>query len=332
MEGYIAPAVFCISIGIFLWLQGLDERVVPYRESLVSKDFYPRPISDEKNIVWILRSYTVESRLHRMIQYIHTQYGISQVVIIPNRSKISPGSQVPILEFFQKTEIAWALNRSTQIFCEAGVMKTAAITAAASKRPLGIFLHDSDKKEIRSVLELGASLKFFYTSQTIQDEFREFAIPSFQFYLPVFVKEHVTHSTRQKIVCSGESGARWKFQEIARTLPNYTFFYSSQPNFKEAAVLCMYDSPYELGIKAAASDIPIVCQWSPLYEEVFQDYCIYVRKESEWLAAISRLQEDALFYREWSLKARRLSQLYDSPKEMDMFLNYVFSGNLISQQ
>ena len=331
MESYVGPVVFCISIGIFIWLQGLDERVVPYRESLVSKDFYPTLMPDQKSIVWILRSYTIESRLYRMIQYIDTQYGIPQVVIIPNRSKISPGSQVPILEFFQKTEIAWALNRSTQIFCEAGVMKTAAITAAASKRPLGIFVHGPDKKEFRSILELGASLRIFYTSQTIQDEFREFAIPSFQFYLPVFVKEHVTHTTRKKIVCFCRA-ARWKFQEIARTLPSYTFFYGTYPNFKEAAILCIYDGPYELGIKAAASDIPIVCQWSSTYEEVFQDYCIYVRKESEWLAAISRLQEDPLFYKEWSLKARKLSQLYDSPKEMDMFLNYVFSGNLISQQ
>ena len=329
MEAYIGPVVFCVGISIFFWLRGLEERVVPYRESLVSKDFYPLVEPSEKYIVWILRSYTVGSRLFRMIQYMNTHYGIPQVVIIPNESKISLGSNVPILEFFQKTEIAVALQRASHVFCEAGVIKTAAITATAAQRPLKIFIHATGaKKELQSIEKNHAEI--FYTSASIQEEFSEFSFPSFQFYLPVFVKEHVTHTTREKIVCLCKRG-RWKFQEIARTLPAYTFLYNGTPNFKEAGILCIVDreTPYEVGIQAAASGIPIVCLWSTEFEEIYKSYAIFIR-DNEWKNVIQRLKEDLLFYHEWSKKAIKLSQIYDSSKEMDMFLNFVFSGKLTS--
>ena len=336
MEAYIGPVVFGVSIGIFLWLQGVEGRQVPYKEPLVSKDFLPVANSpSEKNIVWILRNYTVESRLYRMIQYIGSQYGIPQVVIVPNESKVSLGGSVPILEFFQKTEIAVAMMKASHVFSEPGVVPCAETTARRGRRPLGIFVHDRRaQREVRSVKNEG-SVEIFYTSRSVQDEYADTDLPSFQFYLPVFMKEHVTHTTRERVVCFCREG-RWKFQRIAGKLRDYAFFYGTFPNFREAGILCIIDgnTPYELGLRAAASQIPVICQWTPVFEEVFGDYVIYIRSDSnsEWEAAIARLKEEPLWYRDWSRKALKLSQMYDSPKEMDMFLNYVFSGKLISKQ
>ena len=100
------------------------------------------------------------------------------------------------------------------------------------------------------------------------------------------------------------------------------------PVYAETAILCVFDmtSPYEVVLEASASGIPVIVQWNPLYEEIFEDNCIYIKKDSEWSQIISLLKRNQLFYREQSQKSLKMSLLYDSSRKMDVFLNCVFSG------
>jgi hypothetical protein len=266
-----------------------------------------------------------------MIQYFHTNYGLRQIIIIPNESKVSLSNEVPILEFFQTTEIAMAIQQATHIFSEPGVLEAASKTAQQAKKPLFLFIHDEESnKEFRAAKTICEDTCILYTNRVIQQYYIENTRQSFQFYLPVFMKEQQTHTTREKITCFCVN-SQWKFQRIAAKLPAYTFLYakrvSRRPFFTETGVLCILDSstPYEIVLQAAASGIPIVAQWGPVLKEVLKEYCIYIQGEGvdEWIGILTRLKEDALFYRGQSQKSVKLSQLYDSPKEMDVLINFL---------
>jgi glycosyltransferase involved in cell wall biosynthesis len=318
---------------IYIWFRD-PERIAPYREPLISEDFYQVIRPSEKNIVWILRTFNETSRLYRMIQFIGTNYGIKQVVIVPDRAKLSPQNEIPVLEFFQKTEIALAIQQSTHVFCEAGVMETAIITAKRAKRPVYIFVHDeSSNYELKHVLPLYKNSNVFYTNKTVQGSTEWINHFSLQFYLPVFMKEFQTHTTRETIVTFCKD-SQWKFQRIASELIAYDFLYvpkrsDRRPIYTNVAVLCVLNTktPYEIILEATASGIPIVAQWSPEYEEVFGDNCIYIRGDDidDWRKILILLKESPLFYKEQSQKSARLALTYDSYKEMDIFLNCVFS-------
>jgi hypothetical protein len=318
---------------IYLWFWD-PERVAPYREPLVSEDFYQAFHPPEKNIVWILRTFNTKSRLYRMIQFIGSHYGIKQVVIVPDRAKLSSQNDIPVLEFFQKTEIAFAIQRSTHIFCEPKVMETATITAKRAKRPVFIFIHDETCNwELKHVLTLYKPIYVLYTNKVVQGATEWINRYSFQFHLPVFMKEFQTHTTQKTIVTFCKD-FQWKFQRLAKELVAYDFIYAPnrsdrRPIYTEAAILCVLNTttPYEIILEAAASAIPIVVQWSPVYEEVFGDNCIYIRGDNtdEWRKILILLKESLLFYREQSQKSARLALTYDSYKEMDIFLNCVFS-------
>jgi hypothetical protein len=268
-----------------------------------------------------------------MIQYIHRAHGIKQVVIVPDESRIPPNSEIPILEFFQKTEIAIAIQQATHIFSEAKVMETAVITAKRANKPIALFIHDeSSDSELRKVLPLYKETRIFYTSKWVQEQHEWVNRYSLQVYLPVFTKEFQTHTTQEKIV-SFCKNSQAKFQEIAAEFPTYTFLYAPDrmkraPVYAETAILCVFDmtSPYEVVLEASASGIPVIVQWNPLYEEIFEDNCIYIKKDSEWSQIISLLKRNQLFYREQSQKSLKMSLLYDSSRKMDVFLNCVFSG------
>ena len=342
MEGYTIPVLYCIGIGVFLWLRKMDGRgrIVPYREALISKGSYPLRQASSANpptFVWILRTFNETSRLYRMIQYFHSHYGFKQTVIIPNESKVSPQNEIPILEFFQVTEIAVAIQGATHIFSEAGVTETAATTAERAHKPLLLFIHDEESdKEFRDVLNIHRLLTPIYTSRWIQTLYGEITPKFIQTYLPVFMKEHQTHTTREKIACFCPN-SRWKFQAIAAKLPAYEFLYSAsnvatttKSKFTEIGILCIMDSAttnYEVALKAAASGIPIVALKNPILEEILQGACIFVKSDNtkEWLQPLLRLKEDALFYRDQSQKSAKLAAAYDSPTEMDRLLNLVKS-------
>ena len=312
-------------------LQWFKDYQVPFKEPLVPPDFYTAESPPENNIVWILRKFDQSSRLYRMIQYIHTQYGVKQTVIVPRRTV---SAEFPVLEFYQKTEAAIAIHRSTYIFSEAGVMESAVVTGKRSARPVYLFIHDeSSDAELKRVLPMYKDVYIFYTSKWIQTVGEWANRASLQVYLPVFAKEHVTHTTKKVVLCLCKD-SQWKFQSIASTLPAQEFMYSPTGEgrnslYLKTAVLCVLNTatPYEIIMESAASGIPIVVQWSPIYEEVFGDDCVYIKKDSvdDWTKIISLLMGNALFYREQSQKSLRLSQSYDSSKEMDMFLNHVFS-------
>jgi len=342
MDGYAIPVLYCIGIGVFLWLRKIEGRIVPYREALISKGVYPLRKSsqtatiDPPTFIWILRTFNETSRLYRMIQYFHSHYGFKQTVIIPNESKVSPQNEIPILEFFQVTEIAVAIQGATHIFSEAGVAKAAATTAERAQKPLLLFIHDEESdKEFRGILNIHRSLTPIYTSRWIQTIYGDIGTPSLQTYLPVFMKEYQTHTTREKIACFCPD-SRWKFQAIAAKLPAYDFLYSAstapttKSKFTEIGILCIMDSAptnYEVALKAAASGIPIVARRTPILEEILQDACIFVggTNQEDWLQPILRLKGDALFYRDQSQKSAKLATAYDSPTEMDRLLNLLKS-------
>ena len=184
MDGYAIPVLYCIGIGVFLWLRKIEGRIVPYREALISKGVYPLRKSsqtatiDPPTFIWILRTFNETSRLYRMIQYFHSHYGFKQTVIIPNESKVSPQNEIPILEFFQVTEIAVAIQGATHIFSEAGVAKAAATTAERAQKPLLLFIHDEESdKEFRGILNIHRSLTPIYTSRWIQTIYGDIGTP-----------------------------------------------------------------------------------------------------------------------------------------------------------
>jgi len=256
------------------------------------------------------------------------------VVIVPDRAKLSPQNEIPVLEFFQKTEIAFAIQHSTHIFCEPKVMETATITAKRAKRPVFIFIHDETCNwELKHVLTLYKPIYIVYTSKLVQSSTEWINRHSLQVYLPVFMKEFQTHTMRETIVTFCKD-SQWKFQRIATELPAYDFIYAPsrsdrRPIYADAAILCVLNitTPYEIILEAAASAIPIVAQWSPMYEEIFGDNCIYIRSDyaDEWQKILILLKGSPLYYKEQSQKSARLALTYDSYKEMDIFLNCVFS-------
>ena len=332
MEDYFLPAITCLGIALYLWLQQCTERVAPYREPLISEGDYGNFQPPQKMIAWILRNYNEGSRLYSMIQYIHTSHGIKQVVIVPDESKVPLNSEIPILEFFQKTEIVIAIQQATYIFSEAKVMETAVITAKRANKPIALFIHDeSSDSELRKVLPLYKETRIFYTSKWTEERHEWVNRYSLQIYIPVFMKEFQTHTTQEKIVCFCKN-SQTKFQRIAADFPTYTFLYAPDRMkrasiYSEMDILCVFDmaTPYEVVLEASASGIPVVVQWNPLYEEIFEDNCIYIKNDDDWIRIISLLKRNQLFYRQQSQKSLKMSLLYDSSRKMDMFLNCVFS-------
>jgi len=335
MEEYFLPILSCLGIVVVIWLQQYTERIAPYREPLISEDFYRGLQSSERMIVWILRNFDEGSRLYEIVQHIHTNYGIKQVVIVPDDAKISMKSEVPLLEFYQKTEIAVAIGQCTYIFSEQGVMESAVITAKRANKAAFMFVHDeTSDSELRKVLLLYKEIYVFYTSKWTEDQHEWVNNATLQIHMPVFMKDFRTHTTQEKIVCFCKK-SQWKFQRIAAELPTLQFFYSPTRNerlpvYTETAILCVLDAttPYEIVLEASASGIPVVVQWSPVYEEIFQEHCIYIKTEGieEWVKIISHLKGNKLLYRQQSQKSLKMSLVYDSPRKMDMFLNCVFSG------
>jgi hypothetical protein len=339
MQQYIQPILFCIFIGVFLSFRGVRGRVVPYREVLIEKN---TPLLNLEffvpTYVWILKSFNEESRLYRMIQYFHSHYGLKQVVIIPNESKVSSANQVPVLEFFQKMEILVALTQAVCIFSEAGVAETAVRTAKRIGLKACIFLHDTGPiNEVGPLQKKYRGIEFIYTSRWTQQMYNYKNI-SYQVYLPVFPREFQTHTSRERVVCVCP-GYEWKFQQIAAKVPQCTFLYAADrinrvPLYTGTGILCILDQTtnYEIALEASASQIPIVAQWSPILEEVLQDYCILLKSDAieVWAKTIKELQENMVLYQEYVKKSLKLSQLYDSSEKMDKFLNFVKSAKLIS--
>jgi glycosyltransferase involved in cell wall biosynthesis len=303
-----------LGIGVILYVRKKvkfnHERLVPFREPLVPKGFWklcsPAPTTV---IVWIIRHYMPDRRgVHELMAHELNKYFVDalgwKVVIITPQSTVKNYNGVPVLQFYQKTEIEIAVSKAHSIISQGDVIETAAITAQRSKIPLVVFGDGS------------RAMKLCKCVNVVKEE-----------QLPTYIdwRRYVTHTDRRYItlVNMSEANGSKQFFEIAAALPEYEFlavadFYENpfaSPKssnvtlwnyqsdmrvvYNVTGILCLFSKEQgRFGLEAEASGIPVISE--------------------KHLETIRKLKGDSLFYKkaseEAAKKAKGLEPKYEEFK------------------
>jgi hypothetical protein len=333
---YDAIIVLAICVGIFAMLYvrknmkvSHETRVVPFREALVPTGFWKlcQP-SREPTIVWIIRHYIPERRgaaelmAHDVNKYFVDGLGWKVLVITPY-SSVKSYNGVPIMQFYEKTDIELALAKAHCILCQGDVVETAAITAQRCKLPLVLFSYD---RKFGPWIEKAKSLcKNVNLVNTVGSEAH--GLNSIVLGPPVDWRRYVTQTERRYITLVNLSSANGskEFFEIAAALPEYEFLavadsyenaYSDPKSsnvtlwnyqidmrvvYNVTGILCIFSEGQErFGIEAAASGIPIAGPVRGLGDAALELNVDIIRK----------LKTDGLYYKKYSeLSAKRAKEV-----------------------
>lgn len=341
---YDAIIVLAICVGIFVILYvrknmkvSHGSRLVPFREPLVPTGFWKLcQRSREPTIVWIIRHYIPERRAapelmaHDVNKYFVDGLGWKVLVITPY-SSVKSYNGVPIIQFYEKTDIELAIAKAHCILCQGDVVETAAITAQRAKLPLVLFSYDKGTW-VEKAKNLCKNVNLVNTVAAETHGLNSFALAP-----PVDWRRYVTQTERRYITLVNMSSANGskEFFELAAALPEYEFLavadsyenpYSDpkSPNvtlwnyqidmrvvYNVTGILCIFSEGQErFGIEAAASGIPIAGPVRGLGDSL----------ECK-VDTIRKLKTDGLYYKKYSeLTAKKAKELNPNFEEFKVWI------------
>jgi hypothetical protein len=321
----------------------LSERIAPYRNSLVCEEFYKvcRPSQGRPQIVWILRDYMpiaigAKERMAHAVNLYLTKIGWKVVVIVPE-SSINSYEDIPILQFYQKTEIELAIHEASCIFTEGTkVLETASKTALRSRLPLVIFLND----EGLAIKSLEQKPYLVYTSNWIKTVYSELTLNSIVLSRVLNWRNYVTHTTREYITILSNEEEN-KSLEIVKALPEYNFLgiFGEKnsplrnltiwgPQLEERAIyaitgiLCCLGSSV-VPIQGMTPGIPIIASPTPLAKEILETSGLYATTVDEFVSHIRSLKGDTLFYKKYSELSTVRAKALDPTRQLDEFQAWI---------
>jgi glycosyltransferase involved in cell wall biosynthesis len=361
-----------ITIGILVLVFGIlfirksinkinHDRIVAYREPLVSKEFYKlcRPVEGRPRIVWIMRHYLPDFRAgaecmaHDINLYL-IKIGWEVIVIVPH-SSVNKYEEIRILQFYQKTEIELELQKASCIFTQYQVLETAVLTSLYSKIPLVVFAHDDSLGPlIKKLKTIHRNIYLVNNSVWIQSVYQQFSLQNIILYPPVDWRKYITHTRREYITMvnlNGNKGAE-QFFRIVKALPEYNFLgvrgsYAKQYVNSSLRNLTIWDSQLDMrsvysitgilcvpskseswgrvAIEAASSGIPVIASPTPGLKEALGFAGLYAdRDDTEaWVKLIRELKENSLFYKEYSDKISQRAKDLDPTRQLDEFQAWV---------
>jgi hypothetical protein len=317
--------VLCI-IGGALWIRKnvknseYKDRVVPFREPLVPEEFYkvcnPAPEAPY-TVVWILRDYgpgaaEMYHTIHSWNRYMKETLGWNPVVIVPDTT-LRSHHDIPIIQFYQRTEIGILMRAAKMIWCGPMVYETAAVTAKRSGRPLyAIGDREDDRGEFELARKVLEGIQIVYTSEWIR---KSWGFPGIVFQPILKLKLVATSRNQITGILNSVEEAR-QFFKLGRALPEFYFLGISrnlklrrQPErnivvwpwaagtlvwMEETGILCCYSGNWA-AVEAAASGIPVLCAPDPVLKEILGPAGSY-RPTSEWAATIRELKTNIVAY------------------------------------
>jgi len=362
--------ILSVFVGLFIILyvrknvEFTDKnRLTPFRESLVPEGFWKvsRP-SNPPTIVWIVRHYLPDFKTgitimtHDINKYLVEVLGWNVVVITPHTT-VKSYEGIPILEFYQKTEIEFAMSKAHCIFSQYQMVETAAITAERARLPLVLFAHDDNFSQwIVKAKTIHKNVNIVNTTNSIAKLNEQYALNSIVLNPPVEWRRYITHTERKYItlVNMNNNNGVEQFFKIAAALPEYDFLGVADSSTKEYGItsssniklwkyqndmrviynvtdiLCVpskSESWERVAIEAAASGIPVVASVTPGLEEALDYAGIFAERDDidAWVKTIRKLKTDQLYYKKFSeLTAKRAKEL--EPKhQLDKFKVWVES-------
>jgi len=215
---------------------------------------------------------------HELNKYFVEALGWKVFIIIPH-STVKNYNGVPVLQFYQKTEIESVLSKAHCIISQGDVIETAAVTAQRSKIPLVVFdkAAESKAEKLCKYVRLGKA-------------------PSL-----IDWRRYITHTDRRYITLPNMNEKVSKdFFEIAAALPEYEFL----------AVADFYERPFEspkssnVTLWNYQSDIRVVYNVTGILFSREERYQLEAGASgipvAHDLETIRKLKTDSLFYKKAS--------------------------------
>ena len=287
-----------------------DERLVPFREPLVPKGFWKvsQPAGTPV-IVWIIRHYMPDRRgVPELTALELNKYFVDglgwKVFIITPQSTIKNYNGVPVLQFYQKTEIESIISKAHCIISQGDVTETAAITAQRSKVPLVLF--DKDKG-IEKAKQLCKSVSV--------------VVPP----LLIDWRRYVTHTDRRYItlVNMSEANGSKKFFEFAAALPEFEFlgvadFYENPFASPTSSNVTLWN--YQSDMRVVYNVTGILCVFSKEQERFELEAAASGIPTTDDLETIRKLKTDSLFYKKASELATKKSKIEPNTEEFKVWI------------
>ena len=284
-----------------------------------------------------------KERMAHAVNLYLTKIGWKVLVIVPETS-VEAYEEIPILQFYQKTEIELAIQGASCIFTEGtNVLETASKTALRSRLPFVIFLHDEQTSESQiKVLEQKPHL--VYTSNWLKTVLQsKLPFPNIVLSNTLNWRNYVTHTTREYITILTHPDEENKSLEIVKALPEYNFLRISGekriqnsslgnltiwgPQLEERAIYaitgilcCLGEAP---PIQGMTPGIPIIASPSPLVEEILETSGLYSTTVDEFVSKIRSLKTDTLLYKKYSELAESRAKALDPTRQLDEFQAWI---------
>lgn len=315
------------------------DRLVPYREALVTEDFFKslrakRP----QGILWITRNYLpdvfdAQALMAHDINLFLWKSGWKIVIVTPWAPTTSYEG-IPILQFYQKTEIGVAIQNSRVIITQGAVLESAIKTAERSRTPLVILAHETTNWANYRLPENTAIVKVYNHIPTPEK------IPTILLNQPVNWRKFVTHSTREYITFIGPSS----FYRIAGAFPEYKFLEVSgihKGNILENVTKMAYTKDIRdilaisdiiviassgwarFAICAGASGIPIIVAPTESLKEILGQAPLYGETDEEIIRHIRALKTNPLFYKGQSELVRKRAMDLNPLKQLEEFNSFL---------
>jgi len=320
-----------VCIGVIIWIRyRVSTRVVPYTQPLVSSSLAKScsAAGTQIAITWIVWQY-LPDHVTEHTKYIHTfvkhfvqTFGWKVTIVVP-KSEAKSFDGVPILQFNEKLAIESAVCTSTAILSEKGVAEAAIHTATAAAKPLFLFVFD----EHLQMIETPNPIQLIYSSEWLKEKY-----PGHQGIVvrkPIFVKEAMTHTTREYITYIHLGDTDNEIRKIRQQLPDFPFLYLDgreqkdvKTTYKQTAILCILsdDELYvSLALEAALSGIPIISCPHRGIQEVLGDCVIYVDRGDtmQWVNILRTLKENVYYYERLSRASSKRAKAFRAMDDLE---------------
>ena len=315
------------------------DRLVPYREALVEEEFYKSLRAQRpQGIVWITRNYLpdvfdAQALMAHDINLFLWKSGWKIVIVTPWAPATSYEG-IPILQFYQKTEIGVAIQNSRVIITQGAVLESAIKTAERSRTPLVLLAHETTNWTNYKFPENTAIVKVHSHIQTPE------TIPTTLLNQPVDWRKFVTHSSREYITFLGPSS----FYRIAEAFPEYKFL-KVAGNHRRTELENVTPMAYTKDIRdilaisdivvivssdwarfaicAGASAIPTIVAPTESLKETLGQATLYGETDEEIIGHIRALKTDRLFYKGQSETLRKRAMALNPLKQLEEFNSFL---------
>jgi len=313
----------------------------PY--SLVSSQYNAKPVApeDTKTITWIIHAYPPthnagsEWMAHAINRYLIEKKGYKVNVILPDFPK-KEFEGVNIILFEQQAKVEYAIRHSALLLSHHTYTPHAVLTAAVTKRPILLLMHDHNQEQMVEMCRNLISRENLYlvnNSRWLQKHYNNMDLQSFVIYPPVYWKEYrIKISEANKYITlvnlNRNKGGDVLIQ-LAKRMPDVQFLgvegsYNSQikdtnvknirymrntPKIQEIysmTKLLLMPSREEswgrVALEAMSSGIPVIANPTPGLREACGDAGLFADRDniSDWIKIIRELLDSQSYYKKIS--------------------------------